>query len=510
VAEPSWSEGYVVDLDYTRGYFRELNPAQLRYVTLLGGVDAQDAAQLFTYYELGCGNGYSTTLHAAANPQGRFCGVDFNPTHIRNAQKLAQDAGIGNARFLEKSFAELLPMDLEDADFIVLHGVWSWIGDEHRDQVLEFLRRRLKPGGIVYLSYNCLPGLAQVAPLQRLLNEHANLGAGDRIDKVRRSMEFAARLQKAGARFFAANPLATGRLADMGRHDPHYLAHEYYNANWSPFYHADVARALAGAKLAYAGSAALLDNFEQFVLTPEMAKIVAEVGDRSLAETIKDFARNQVFRRDVYTRGAPKAAPPQLEAMLARTRFALIRPRSACYLQAPTPAGEVTLQADAYAPVLDALSRAPMTFEELSRAPECVKLDRVRVRQAVFGMAALGNILPALPASGEDERRQGTDRFNQAVLRMPAAGSADTVLASPVLGAGVHVNLIDRLFLGAPRDKAQAIAKASAAIAASGLKLRKADKTLESAADIEAYVQDRAKFFFADFLPFLRLLRVVD
>jgi hypothetical protein len=115
-----------------------------------------------------------------------------------------------------------------------------------------------------------------------------------------------------------------------------------------------------------------------------------------------------------------------------------------------------------------------------------------------------------LPASGEDERRQGTDRFNQAVLRMPAAGSADTVLASPVLGAGVHVNLIDRLFLGAPRDKAQAIAKASAAIAASGLKLRKADKTLESAADIEAYVQDRAKFFFADFLPFLRLLRVVD
>ena len=60
------------------------------------------------------------------------------------------------------------------------------------------------------------------------------------------------------------------------------------------------------------------------------------------------------------------------------------------------------MQAEAYAPVLDALARAPMTFDELARAPECAKLDRVRLRQAVFGMAALGNIVPALPATGED------------------------------------------------------------------------------------------------------------
>jgi len=510
VAEPSWSEGYVVDLDYTHGYFRELSPTQLRYVALLGGVEAPGAGAAFAYVELGCGNGFSTALHAAANPQGRFCGVDFNPTHIRNAQKLAQDARIDNVRFLEKSFAELLQEELEDADFIALHGVWSWVGAGQRQQIIEFMRRKLKPGGMVYLSYNCLPGLAQVAPLQRLLNEHANLGAGDRIEKVRRSMEFAVRLHKAGARYFAASPLATARLADMGRHDPHYLAHEYYNANWSPFYHADVARELAQAKLAFAGSASLIDNFDQFALRPEMAQIVAEVGERALAETVKDYARNQSFRRDVYTRGAPKAAPPQLEATLSGTRFALIRPRSACRLRATTPAGDVTLQAEAYAPVLDALARAPMTFDELARAPECAKLDRVRLRQAVFGMSALGNVLPALPAAGEDKRRERTDRFNHAILRMPVTTATDTILASPVLGAGLHVNLVDRLFLAAPRNEAKAVAAARSAVGASGFKLRKGTQTLDSPADIEAHVKDRAQFFFADFLPFLRLLRVVD
>lgn len=504
-----WGEGYVVDLDYTRGYFRELSPALLRYVALLAGVDAAPA-ESYAYVELGCGNGYSTALHAAANPHGRFTGVDFNPTHILNARQLAQEAGLDNVRFLEKSFAELLGEEQEEADFVALHGVWSWIGDEHRAQILEYMRRRLKPGGLVYLSYNCLPGLAPVAPLQRLLTEHARLGAGDRIEKVRRSMAFAARLQQAGAKFFAGNPLAASRLASMGWHDPHYLAHEYYNANWAPFYHADVARALAGAKLDYAGAATLVDNFTQFALTPEMAKVVGEIPDRALAETIKDYARNQVFRRDVYARGAPKLPQAQMEAKLARTRFALARPRASCQLQASTPAGEVTLDAATYAPVLDVLARAPMTFEELSRSPECAKLERSKLRQAAFGMTAFGNVLPALPVEGEPERRKRITRFNRAVLSTPPSGPADRFLASPVLGAGVAVNFIDQLFLAEPRDEAQAASNVAKKIAASGNKLRKGDKVLETPADIESFIKERAKFFFSDFLPFLKLLRAVD
>lgn len=504
-----WGEGYVVDLDYTRGYFRELSPALLRYVALLAGVDAAPA-ESYAYVELGCGNGYSTALHAAANPQGRFCGVDFNPTHILNARQLAQEAGLDNVRFLEKSFAELLGEEQEEADFVALHGVWSWVGDEHRGQILEYMRRRLKPGGLVYLSYNCLPGLAPVMPLQRLLTEHARLGAGDRVEKVRRAMAFATRLQQAGAKFFSGNPLAASRLASMDKHDPHYLAHEYFNANWAPFYHADVARALGGVKLEYAGAADILDNFAQFVLAPEMAKLVSEVPDRAFAETIKDYARNQVFRRDIFTRGAPRAPQPQLEAALGRTRFALARPRATCRLQTTTPAGEITLDAAQYAPVLDALARGPMSFDEIASAPECATLDRARLRQGMFGMTALGNVLPALPAGGEAARRERTERFNRAALRSPPAGGADVHLASPVLGAGIAVNFIDRLFLAAPRAEGKAAAQAAAWIAASGLKLRKNGKELESAAEVDAHVKERAQYFFAAFLPFLRQLGVAD
>jgi SAM-dependent methyltransferase len=510
MTQPSWAEGYVVDVGYTHGYYRELAPSTLGFVMLLAGLEAPETGRPFGYYELGCGNGLSTVLHAATHPHGRFVGVDFNPTHIHNAQRLAGACGVGNVQFLEKSFAELLEAGLPDADIIALHGVWTWIADEHRRQLVEFIRRRLKPGGIVYVSYNCLPGLSQVAPLQRLLIEHGAAAAGGSFERLRGALDFAVRLERAGAAFFRVNPLAKGRLDSIAGQDPRYLAHEYFNANWSLFYHAEVARDLGGAKLAFAGSADYLDNFNQFVLTPEMAKLIAGIGDRVAVETLKDYARNQVFRRDVYTRGAPKADPRQLDGLLGRSRFALARPRPVCKFAATTPAGEVALEEHAYAPVLDALARGPMTFDELGQAAETRQLDRSRLRQAVFGMAALGNVFPALPAEGEEARRAAARKFNQAALRDAAPGSPGNILASPVLGAGVALSFMDRAFLDARGDEAAAVDRAEQALAASGQKLIKDGKALESAEAIRAAVGEKARFFHRETLPFYRQLGAVD
>lgn len=508
--EPSWGEGYVVDVDYTHGYYHDLAPSLLGFVALLGGVRAVELEPGFTYYELGCGHGFSTAVHAAADPAGQFIGVDFNPSHIQSAQLLARDAGIANVRFLEKSFAELLEMDLPEAEIIALHGVWTWVGDEQRRQIVEFIRRRLKPGGLVYLSYNSLPGLAQVAPLQRLLAEHAALGTGERMAQVRASLDFASRLEKAGAKYFASSPLGRLRLAQIGAQDPRYVAHEYYNANWLPQYHSDVARAVAAAKLGFVGSTALADNFEQFTLAPEAARLLAELKDRAVQETAKDFMRNQSFRRDVFARGAPQAAPRELAALLGRTRFALARPRSRCVLTHDTPAGEVTLAGEAHAYVLDALKGAPMTFGELAGAPEAAGLDRDRLRQAVFGTAALGNVRPALPAAGEEARRAATRRFNRAILASPARGPASTVLASPLLGCGVFIHFIDRLFLEGPQDEYQAAAHVEAVMAERGLKVAKGRQIVEGEGDARQVLVERARHFFQDLIPYYRQMGVLD
>jgi SAM-dependent methyltransferase len=508
--DQSWADGYVVDVEYTHGFYRELTPALLRFVTILGGVQAADTDKAFTYFELGCGQGYTTALLAAANPHGRFYGVDFNPTHILGARELARDAGLGNVEFLEKSFAELLDADLPEAEVIGLHGVWSWINVENRRHIVEFVRRKLKPGGILYLSYNALPGIAPVNPLQRLLHDHASRDSGPLPQRVARAFDFARRLDEAGATYFQHNPVAKLRLGHFGRQDPNYLAHEYFNDNWTAFYHADVARDLVQAKLSFTGSASIAENFEQFNLKPALAKIVASAPDRSVAETIKDFALNKMFRKDVFTRGAPRGTQGELVAILGRTRFALAKPRATCSLNAAMPAGEISLQAEAYAPVLDALARAPMTFEELANAPEAAALDRSRLRQAVFGMAELGNILPGLPAAGEADRRRSTDGFNRAVLSRPASPSSTTMLASPVLGSGIPLNFADRAILTAPAGRDGIFDHVWNTLVASGWKPLKDGKPLETTAEAHAMVEERIRFWSEVLHPYLRQVGIVD
>ncbi len=504
--EPSWAEGYVVDVGYTHGFFAELAPSALAFTALLGQTRAPDFTAPFTYYELGCGQGHTTAVLAAANPAGRFYGVDFNPAHIHNAQALARDGSLDNATFLEKSFAELPAMDLPEADVVALHGVWSWVSAENRGHIVEFLRRRLKPGGLTLVSYNALPGLAQVAPLQRLLAEHGRAAGGEAIQRVQRGLDFARRLEQAGANYFKLNPLARQRLAQLGRHDPRYVAHEYHNASWTSFYHADVAQDLAQAKLGFAASAITQMNFPQFVVPAETVKLLAEAGDRTTAETWKDFAANTVFRKDLFTRGAPKASPQELERLLEGARFALVRGRSRCTLQLKTTAGEINLHADLHAPVLDALVRGPQTFAELSRAPECARFDRVRLRQALFALAAAENIAAALPAAGDAARQERTRRFNAAVLARPS--SEYTTLASPVLGSGFTLSLLDRLFLSAGETGEAAIESVRRAAERGGIRLKKGDRPAANDEEAREVLRGRAERFFGEVLPLCRALGV--
>lgn len=510
MSEPSWADGYVVDIGYTHGYFGELAPAALHFVSLLDGSRALDPGAPFTYYELGCGNGHSTALHAAANPAGRFYGIDFNPAHIRNARDLADEAGIDNVLFLEKSFAELLESELPEADVVTMHGVHSWISAENRYQVVEFLRRKLKPGGLFFISYNCLPGQVQVAPLQRLMREHASLGAGPLAERIQAALDFARRFDQAGADYFQSSPIARLRLGKLDGMDPNYLAHEYFNANWAPAYHADVTRELAAAKLAYIGSAVIMDNFNQFVLKPEVAKALVGIKDRTLFETLKDYARNQTFRRDVFARGATKENAAELEAWLDRTRFALQRPRALCKLTGQTPVGEITLQAEVYAPVLDALARMPMQFDELSRAAETAQLNRVQLRQAVFGLAALGHVTTALMARDEAARRISTDRYNAAALARARVSTSDAVLASPVLGCGVKINFVDVLLLSEAQDDSDAFEQLLATLPRLGQHFQKDGKPLDNPIEIRARLAERKQVFLGDLRPFLKLVGIVD
>ena len=117
----NWAEGYVSDVTYTQGYYRELSPMALSLALMLRGLQAPDLSQALNYCELGFGYGLSLLTHAACFPNIKFYGTDFNPAHAVHAREVALKAGLSNIEVFDDSFEQLAQRDQRAPD-LRLHG----------------------------------------------------------------------------------------------------------------------------------------------------------------------------------------------------------------------------------------------------------------------------------------------------------------------------------------------------------------------------------------------------
>jgi SAM-dependent methyltransferase len=248
-----WTSGYVADIGYTYGYYTELNPLRARLAFINAGLLPPEVG---TACELGFGQGMSANLHAAASVV-QWHGTDFNPSQASFAQELARVADAG-ARLFDESFEQFCRRDdLPGFDYIGLHGIWSWISDANRAVIVDFVRRKLKVGGVLYISYNTQPGWAAMVPMRDLLTEHAEVlgadGAGI-VSRIDSALAFADQLLAANPAYARANPQIAERLKRIKDQNRHYVAHEYFNRDWQPMAFAQMGRWLESAKLQFACS----------------------------------------------------------------------------------------------------------------------------------------------------------------------------------------------------------------------------------------------------------------
>src|SRR6185436_12341439 len=102
-------------------------------------------------------------------------------------------------------FATAADFDLPRFDYIVAHGVYSWIDATGREDVRRFIDRHLAPGGLVYVSYNAMPGWASDLPFQYLLREVAERLEGDSIAQFLSGMQVIDAINTVGAPSLSAS-----------------------------------------------------------------------------------------------------------------------------------------------------------------------------------------------------------------------------------------------------------------------------------------------------------------
>ena len=507
-----WSAGYVSDIGYTYGYYNELNPLRIKLAFLNAGLAAPDTG---TACELGFGQGLSANLHAAASIT-EWHGTDFNPSQAAFARDLAQIAGAG-AKLHDEAFAEFAARpDLPDFDYIGLHGIWSWISDDNRAVIVDFLRRKLKVGGVLYISYNTLPGWAAFAPLRHLMTEHAAvLGAEGRgiVSRIDGALDFTERLLGLNPLFLRANPGLKDRLDRIKGQNRHYLAHEYFNRDWHPMHFATMADWLEPAKLQYACSAHFLDHVDPINLTPDQIAFLNDIPDPMFRQSTRDFMVNQQFRRDYWIRGLRRLAPLDQSDELRRQRVMLAVHRPDVSLKVPGALGEATMTESIYGPILDALADQKIrTIGQVEQATKSAAIPLAQLVQAIVVLANQGAVVSVQDDAVIAKARKSSERLN-AHLKARARGSADVnYLASPVTGGGVTVNRIQQLFLLAsdqgrkqPAEWADFVWQI---LASQGQRLMKDGKTVDSAEDNLAELTSQAKAFAEKQLAVLKALQV--
>ncbi|WP_369062386.1 class I SAM-dependent methyltransferase [Caulobacter sp. 73W] len=381
----SWSEGYTTDVQYTSHFHSELSPTHIAFTANVTGYRAPDVTKPFAYCELGSGQGVSLNLIAAGHPDSRFWGFDFNPGQTANARRLAEQAGLTNVVFEDWSFAQAIEnaSALPKFDFITLHGIYSWVSEDNRREIVAFIDRTLKPGGLVYISYNALPGWAGTAPFRHLARQHLLRFPGRSDRQVPKFLELSDMLENAGAAYYATNPSLASRLKMIRSQPPAYFAHEFLNENWQPFYVDEVARQMSGARLEYMASATLPENIDVAAVPPGLPALIGQVApdDRVWQELLRDYANNKAFRRDIYGRGVNTVTSSEQLNRFLQWSFALAVPRDEVRLKFNSPLGEIGGAPEIYNPIFDRLAKGAAGFDELLQLDPGI--DRGRLTQAL-------------------------------------------------------------------------------------------------------------------------------
>jgi SAM-dependent methyltransferase len=506
----TWTSGYVADIGYTYGYYTELNPARISLAFAQQGLVSPT---LGSACELGFGQGLSANIHAAASGVA-WWGTDFNPSQASFAQSLASACGSGASLF-DESFAEFCARsDLPEFDFIGVHGIWSWISDENRSVIVDFVRRKLRVGGVLYISYNTLPGWAAFAPMRHLMTEHAEiLGAEGRgiVSRIDGAIDFAEKLLALNPAYLRANPLVADRLKKMKEHNRHYLAHEYFNRDWHPMHFATMGEWLEPAKLQYACSANYLDAIDAVNLTAEQQAFLNEIPDPMFRQTTRDFMVNQQFRKDYWVKGARRLNLIEQTAALKEQRVILTTPRADVSLKVTGALGEANLNEGIYTPILELMAdHKPRSLSEIESSVKKENISFIQLIQAVMVLSGAGHL-----STVQQTPKKTASKALNAHLMEKARGSGDvSFLASPVTGGGIMVNRFQQLFLAAqqqgkktPQNWAQS---AWEILSSQGQRLIKEGKPIESPEENLRELTAQAQLFADKQLPILEQLKVSD
>ena len=426
VASDGSATGYSVDVQYGSIFSPFQAPSLIALTALVGGFNF-DCSAPFTFLDIGCGDGTSAMMIAAAYPHARVIGIDLNPNHIECAVEDAKSGQIDNATFHLADIAHLADLDLGVVDMVTVAGLYSWLDRGRRQHLIRTVSERLRPGGLLHLHYASQPGSAQTDALHRAMRILAPKTGGsvEQLDGALAALRPAAQL---GMKFFERNPLAAARAQSIINGVPANEAHDVMNHQDGGLWFSDVDEDLTVAGFRHVG------DTDQAVDTPELhqTNALGEALRRPRGpgrETLKDLVLNRASRQDVFVRlpGTSVESPGD-------------SPHRPIYV---TPRGR-TLSAEAGLALGSLAGDAGRLLGELMSDPAAMPPNDRQTSAVCRALFGLGLLVPSVEASRPvRSEARSLSPFNAFQLAKSLRTGVAGPLASPVLGTQLLLPIED-------------------------------------------------------------------
>lgn len=294
------------DVPYESFAYSFTHPSHLSTVATLFGLTPPDF-RTARVLELGCAAGGNLLPLALLYPRAHFLGVDLSQEQVSHANRQKEDLKLSNLEFIQQDILNFSPQNkAEKFDYIICHGILSWVPETVREKIFAICNEWLSPNGLAVISYNTLPGWNSVRSLREMMLYHTSrfTNPAEKLQQARSLLAFLSENagDKAGYRAMIDDEI---KQLDAAMGKSSYLYHDHLESVNVQFYLHEFSSMAQAQGLSYVGDT----NFAtMFVgnMPPKALEKLQVINDVVGQEQYMDFVTNRRFRSSILCKDIKK------------------------------------------------------------------------------------------------------------------------------------------------------------------------------------------------------------
>ncbi len=285
------------EVPYESFAYPQTHPSHLSTLATLFGIQAPDIATA-KVLELGCAGGGNLFPLALQYPKATFHGIDLSGEQIAEANEGKKALNLANAEFVAQNILDFAPKGKEKYDYIICHGIFSWVPEAVRDKILDICDKHLSDNGVAVISYNALPGWNAVRSLREMMIYHTSRfkTPDEKVAQARKMLEFLLESVPEGA--VGYRDVIANEMKLLKNINNSYLYHDHLEGINAQYYLHEFVKMANDHNLEYVGDNNIASMFVGNM--PAKALDTLKVlNDVVRQEQYMDFITNRRFRSSI-------------------------------------------------------------------------------------------------------------------------------------------------------------------------------------------------------------------